>query len=523
MSIRPMVNRAPAGFLNRAPRAVQNVLRLRTAGRLRAALLGALLAVSLVGCADRYFRDAGDPDRPPPRYGLSGLPVSEYWTGIVFNGRKIGFSHFVVTPVAGEEDRFEIRSEAVLHVKFLMMEKNVTLRSRDLVDGDLRLHRFEYDYIMDGNRLRLTGSLEGDILKVVRASDGVSSVEELNAEGILYPASGIYLYPLLKGLEVGRRYEYRIYDGETQSIETVQQEIQAYQSSDFFAGEAYRMRTSFHGQEVSTWLDGRGLPVLERALGGVLVSGLEPEQEARKYLVESTLNRDESLLEFSLIRISPPLEDPDRIVYLEIFFDGVPRDITIPTDARQECEWSGGRLLCRIRAESSGGPLEPVSGEHSRYLRPSPTVVINDEIRAIADTFARGTSTQIEQVRRIVAWMRDNISREPVDAFTALDVLSRRKAECQGHALLYTAFARSLGIPTRVANGIVYAESLQGFLYHSWTESFVDGRWIAVDPTSGQLPADATHIKLLEGESLSSLVPLVSMIGRVGIEVVEAR
>jgi transglutaminase-like putative cysteine protease len=81
-----------------------------------------------------------------------------------------------------------------------------------------------------------------------------------------------------------------------------------------------------------------------------------------------------------------------------------------------------------------------------------------------------------EQIARLLNWIHTNIERAPVDSSSALDVLRTKQAECQGHAYLYTAFARSLGIPTRLINGLVYSEQFKGFLYHSWAESFVDGR-----------------------------------------------
>jgi transglutaminase-like putative cysteine protease len=116
--------------------------------------------------------------------------------------------------------------------------------------------------------------------------------------------------------------------------------------------------------------------------------------------------------------------------------------------------------------------------------------------------------------------MEKNIEQEPVDVFTALDVLSRKKAECQGHTYLYTAFARSLKIPTRVVNGIVYAEEYGGFLYHTWAESLLKGRWLAVDPTLGQLPVDGTHIKLVEGETSLDLMHLADFVGRLQVQII---
>ena len=125
------------------------------------------------------------------------------------------------------------------------------------------------------------------------------------------------------------------------------------------------------------------------------------------------------------------------------------------------------------------------------------------------------------QIEQVLDWIHENIEQAPVDVFTALDVLHGKKAECQGHTYLYTAFARSLGIPSRVVNGIVYSSVFGGFLYHTWAESFINHRWIAVDPTFHQIPADATHIKLIEGEAPSELLPLVNLIGRISVEIIE--
>jgi len=109
----------------------------------------------------------------------------------------------------------------------------------------------------------------------------------------------------------------------------------------------------------------------------------------------------------------------------------------------------------------------------------------------------------------------NEIKDEPVDSFSALEVLHNRKGECQAHTLLYTAMARALGIPTRLAGGIVYMEGM-GFLYHAWAESFVDD-WLPVDATFNQVPVDATHIKLVEGPDWISLLPMGSVIGHIRI------
>ena len=115
--------------------------------------------------------------------------------------------------------------------------------------------------------------------------------------------------------------------------------------------------------------------------------------------------------------------------------------------------------------------------------------------------------------------MNVNIEKEVIDSFNSLDVLRQRKAECQGHSLLFAALARNMGIPTRVLNGVVYSEDYDAFLYHAWVESHIDGRWQAIDPTFGQRHADATHIALIEGEASAQLIALLPLIGELEIEV----
>ena len=74
-----------------------------------------------------------------------------------------------------------------------------------------------------------------------------------------------------------------------------------------------------------------------------------------------------------------------------------------------------------------------------------------------------------------------------------------------------------------MVNGLVYSPEYEGFLYHTWAESFVDGSWRAVDPTFDQASADATHIALVRGESLAELTPLIDWVGTTRIRMLEAR
>ena len=98
---------------------------------------------------------------------------------------------------------------------------------------------------------------------------------------------------------------------------------------------------------------------------------------------------------------------------------------------------------------------------------------------------------------------------------SALQVLDSRQGDCNEHTVLYVAMARALGLPARTAVGLVYLNG--SFFYHAWPEVWL-GEWVAVDPTFGQYPADAAHIRFVVG-GLAQQVEIVRLIGRLNIEV----
>lgn len=103
---------------------------------------------------------------------------------------------------------------------------------------------------------------------------------------------------------------------------------------------------------------------------------------------------------------------------------------------------------------------------------------------------------------------------------SALDVLKNREGDCNEHTTLYTALARSVDVPTRIAIGLVWSEENEAFYYHAWPEVYVHERWIWMDPTLGQPVADATHIKILNG-GIQRWTELLPYITNLQIEVIE--
>ena len=141
------------------------------------------------------------------------------------------------------------------------------------------------------------------------------------------------------------------------------------------------------------------------------------------------------------------------------------------------------------------------------------------EIRAVAARL-RGTETDPRVVsERINQWVYESVRKEiTVGVPSALGTLRTRIGDCNEHTQLYVALARAAGVPARVAAGLAYLDSK--FYYHAWPEVWLE-RWVAVDPTFGQFPADASHLRFTVG-GLGRQAELLRLMGALQIDVISA-
>jgi transglutaminase-like putative cysteine protease len=140
------------------------------------------------------------------------------------------------------------------------------------------------------------------------------------------------------------------------------------------------------------------------------------------------------------------------------------------------------------------------NGELAQFLKS--TVYIQAEhpaIRAKAIEVLDGETNSWKSAEKLCRWVYQNIRDKnlKIGFGSALQTLESLEGDCTEHTVLMIAMARAVGIPARVCAGLVF--QCDAFYYHFWPEVYV-GKWVAMEPTLGQIQADANHIQLAGSE-----------------------
>ena len=83
---------------------------------------------------------------------------------------------------------------------------------------------------------------------------------------------------------------------------------------------------------------------------------------------------------------------------------------------------------------------------------------------------------------------------------SVLETTKSKQADCVEHALLFASVCRAMGIPTRIALGMIFNRNKEEpeMKFHAWIE-FHDGeRWVPSDSSDQQFPTSIDRIKVLE-------------------------
>src|SRR5206468_3169401 len=103
-------------------------------------------------------------------------------------------------------------------------------------------------------------------------------------------------------------------------------------------------------------------------------------------------------------------------------------------------------------------PLGPPDPDAKNYLAAEPFLESDaPEVRAEAAKAVQGVDGTRARAERLVRYVNALLEKKPtVSLPSAREVLRTRVGDCNEHTALYVAMARALGIPARIAVGLVH-------------------------------------------------------------------
>lgn len=449
----------------------------------------------------------------------------EHWMGAYFNGEKIGYSRRKITEL---DKGYRISETLKLRLKLMGAEKDVDTAVDAEVDNLFSLLSFIFRLKSDIS-MEMKGKVEGKNLFVSVDTGGLTSTQTIPLKETPYISLSIVPNILMKGLKAGDKYSIPYIDPATLSQEKMEIEVTGREPIMSLGKrqDAYKVRGVFKGIKTFMWLTDKGDVLREESPQGFTLV-----KETREDAIQP--NRPSVDL-IAQVAIPFNIKLPDRIDYLKVKLSGV--DL-------KGFELDGGRQTLRgeileIKKESltsppynsplSKGGHRGVKGKTSvsdEYLKDTIFIQSKDPaIVTLAKDIVRDENDMLKKTRLIYEWVYKNIEKAPVVSLPmATEVLRTRRGDCNEHATLFTAIARAAEIPSRIAVGLTYKDGF--FYYHAWSEVYLPevylNGWVAVDPTLGQFPADASHIRFLTGD-IDKQLKLIRVIGKLRLEGIEYR
>lgn len=452
---------------------------------------------------------------------LATGPSQERWTGIFFEDQHVGFSVTRVSPTAEGGQLFEQRS-SFQFATFGQLQEVVTAAA-SLTDAEGRLQRFDFFMAAEQVRLSARGEVRGReiVMEVEQAGETTSLSFPIEEP----PHVGSSLEAAITRVELaeGVRFEVPYFDPVSMSqgsmvMEVVDTEVlangeEAYWITRRFGEVETRILVTPGGETLREEGGALGLSVVRMtaeeamdvpasdepvdliALSAIPLQGRLPTPRSTRFLAVKVLG-----IEASRFPHEPPLQrvDSDTLTVDAAMTEALPE---LPLADRSEPEWLESTLT--------------IPAAHPDIIEKAAELVGDAPHRAAA-------------AERLVDFVYEYVEKVPsVGVPNGLQVLKTARGDCNEHTALYVSLARASGIPARIAAGVVYSDRVGergAFYYHAWPEVRLGGptEWVPVDPTFGQFPADATHLKLVEGD-LDRQVEIMGVMGRLGFELIESR
>ena len=508
-------------------------------GRVAAGVIGLWLGGLALLARKELFRPHMEKLREA---GLSVTPGASYYA-VLQQGQQIGFASSTIDTTDGG---ISVRDYLVADLPIAGELHRATARTEVELTRALRVSHFKMQVDAGLTPIDATGQVSGDSLLIVAVRTSPTQVDTHHVR-----LSGPVLLPTLVPLAValgerpkkGARVTLPVFDPIALAPRDIQVTIDAeslfvVQDSSVFDAQrsrwtgarpdtvrAWRLATDtaksasgFRG-----WVDAQGRLVLATQLLGMTLERRPYEVAFENWKAEASkrggaVTADRDIYETTAIAANKRLRA--NLERLRVVLTGA--DLT-GFDIKGYRQRLRGDTLTISREGPSAlraGYALPNGAKSTMmalFLDPEPLLEVRSPKIVLLARELRGRDTDPRVVaERINRWVYDSLKKTySIGVPSAVATLEARQGDCNEHTQLAVALLRAAGIPARVAAGLAYVDGK--FYYHAWPEVWLE-RWVAIDPTFGQFPADAAHLRLTVG-GLGRQAELLRLMGPLKIDV----
>jgi hypothetical protein len=480
----------------------------------------------------------------------SAARAQEAWDAIFLAGNKIGHIHTFIEKVS-EKGRplNRVRVDTVLNFRRDddVVTQRMTYGTIETPEGEVL--RLDTRTLTSDHEIRVYGDVVDGRMNLIMKTEGAPQQEKLipwgsDVRGPYAAEQSMARKPMAKG----ESRTLKMYIPDLNRI--VDLELKASDTVDTLLGDGAK-RPLLKVDQIAR-LDGKVRPELGSVLwvdatGQVLKQDVDllggmtiyrTTEAGAKAAASPARGMKYDQIRNTIIKVAHLIPNPYQTRYVKYqvtLKDSDPADV-FPADSRQSVQPAGDGRSATLAVQTMGpnDGASGASGVDAEFLRPNGIVTSgHDRVKRLAQRAVGKSTDPWDQAVKINHWVFDHVRSNFETTFApASEVALNLTGDCTEHSVLAAAMSRAVGIPSRVAVGLIYVDNerfpTKGFGFHMWHEVYVNNRWVALDSSFDQSSVDATHIKLsessLEGVSpFESFLPIVRVLGKITIDPVELR
>jgi hypothetical protein len=442
------------------------------------------------------------------------------WFGLYMGGQKIGFAEAIMA--VDDDGSVTISQDVTFRLAMVGQKQDMRTVSKRQYGPDGGLLSVDTRVDDPSGASEFHARVTANSLELRMLVGGHESVKHMPPPRESLADAIRTAERLSEGAAIGETYSFFVFEPMFQQELEATCEVAGIEERllDGVPTKVYAINTKLMpiGMNSVSYVSESGDLLEDRIANGLITMRVEPEGVAKDVSYQN------DTIVSNAAMIDRPIRDPRGRQTLKLRIRGPIEDEHRFDDGQQFTRDGDGYVFEGRKSAVRGATAKlPVTDAGALEWTGPTTFVQSDAPRIVAKAreIVGDEKDTLKIVEKLVAWVSDNMRPAFSARLTnALEVLDSLEGDCTEHSILFVALARASGVPAREAAGLIYSDQPEpGFYFHQWAKVWV-GEWIDVDPTFDQVFADATHIKLSEGDLLEQ-IKLLPVIGQLSIDVLE--